>query len=83
MRRFIHNSQEEAIAANFPRAIVTLLDVIQEILQCHVSGIHFREWNAGSLIDSRMTDAGFNIDINFNAETGFIYGGNRCNAGTW
>ena len=60
-----------------------LCDIVQEILQRHVSGINFREWRAGKQIDEQMTDEGFNINIYFNEENGFIYGGNKWNCGTW
>lgn len=58
-------------------------DLIQEIMQKHAEGIHFREWNAGPKIDWNMKDQGFNIDIDLDPETGIIYGGNRYNCGTW
>jgi glycogen debranching enzyme len=61
----------------------TIEDVIQECLQRHAKGIHFREYNAGPAIDSQMTSEGFNIDIVTDPKTGFIFGGNQFNCGTW
>ncbi|GAB7349549.1 hypothetical protein MBLNU459_g0249t2 [Dothideomycetes sp. NU459] len=61
----------------------TIEDVIQECLQRHASGMHFREANAGPGIDSQMRDAGFNIDIETDWNTGIIFGGNEWNCGTW
>ncbi|KAI7358688.1 glycoside hydrolase family 13 protein [Hortaea werneckii] len=58
-------------------------DVIQECLQRHASGLHFREYNAGSDLDMQMKDDGFNIDIEVDWNNGIIYGGNEHNCGTW
>ncbi|GAA5919360.1 hypothetical protein JCM6882_000241 [Rhodosporidiobolus microsporus] len=61
----------------------TVADVVQEILQRHASGIHFREYNAGPNLDMQMSDKGFNIDIDVDWKTGIIFGGNEFNCGTW
>lgn len=61
----------------------TLYKLIQEILTRHANGIHYREWNAGEKIDSRMQNEGFNVSIRLDKETGFIYGGSNLNCGTW
>lgn len=61
----------------------TVAEIIQEILQRHASGIHFREYNAGPNLDMQMHDEGFNIDIEVDWNTGFILGGNARNCGTW
>ena len=58
-------------------------EIILEILNKHVNGISFREWRAGKQIDEHMLDEGFNININFNKDTGFFFGGNKSNCGTW
>ncbi|KAH8116274.1 glycoside hydrolase family 13 protein [Phellopilus nigrolimitatus] len=61
----------------------TIAEIIQEILQRHCDGIHFREYNAGPNLDMQMRDEGFNIDIRVDWTTGFILGGNKYNCGTW
>ncbi|XP_076266629.1 glycogen debranching enzyme isoform X2 [Rhynchophorus ferrugineus] len=60
-----------------------LYDVIQEGLKVHFQGLKFRERNAGRQIDEHMTDAGFNNQIGIHPETGFVFGGNQWNCGTW
>jgi len=61
----------------------TIAEIIQEILQRHADGIHFREYNAGPNLDMQMKDEGFKIDIDVDWETGLILGGNQHNCGTW
>lgn len=58
-------------------------DVIQEALTTHFQGLCFRERNAGKRIDEHMTDKGFNIQIGVHPDTGFVFGGNDANCGTW
>ena len=58
-------------------------DVIQECLQRHAAGMHFREYNAGSNLDSQMKPDGFNIDMEVDWSTGILMGGNEHNCGTW
>ncbi|XP_011494521.1 PREDICTED: glycogen debranching enzyme [Ceratosolen solmsi marchali] len=60
-----------------------LQDVMQEALSVHFQGLTFRERNAGKQIDEHMTDRGFNNQIGVSLDTGFVFGGNDANCGTW
>lgn len=57
--------------------LATLRDLVQEAMQIHVTGLKFRERNAGKGIDEHMLDEGFNNQIGVDLETGFVYGGKR------
>lgn len=57
--------------------------VMHEALQRHFAGVKFRERNAGRQIDEHMRDEGFNVEIGVRKETGFVFGGNEWNCGTW
>lgn len=63
--------------------IEPLRDTIIEALNRHFEGIHFRERNAGHQIDEHMKDEGFNVSAWICHETGFVFGGNGLNCGTW
>lgn len=83
---FHSDDQEEhkkAVEEGKPLRKITIGNLIQEITTKHAKGIDFREWNAGTKIDEQMTDEGFNIKIKLDPMTGFIYGGNSHNCGTW
>jgi glycogen debranching enzyme len=60
-----------------------LEEIVHEIFQAHARGISFREWNSGYEIDTNMQSDGFNINLEVDANTGFIIGGNPFNCLTW
>jgi len=60
-----------------------LTAIVQQIMQQHAKTIDFRERNAGVAIDDKMQSEGFNIKISCDPKTGFIFGGNDRNCGTW
>ncbi|KAF4518496.1 hypothetical protein B566_EDAN009696 [Ephemera danica] len=60
-----------------------LHEVIYEAMRTHFQGLKFRERNAGTKIDAHMTDQGFNNEIGIDLDTGFVFGGNEHNCGTW
>ena len=74
---------ERKYAGKMTRPMVTMTDIVLEILTKHANGIHFVEWNAGTKIDSVMKENGFHIDIITDWNNGFILGGNQDNCGTW
>ena len=60
-----------------------LHQVMQEALLKHFRGIDFMERNWGLKIDEHMTEEGFHLVVGVSRETGFVYGGNEWNCGTW
>lgn len=60
-----------------------LHQVMQEALLKHFRGIDFMERNWGLKIDEHMTEEGFHVVAGVSRETGFIFGGNEWNCGTW
>nr|XP_018912835.1 PREDICTED: glycogen debranching enzyme [Bemisia tabaci] len=60
-----------------------LHEVIQEAMSVHFQGLCFRERNAGIAIDAHMVSQGFDNQIGVNPNTGFVFGGNEWNCGTW
>jgi len=60
-----------------------LYEVIQEVMSIHFQGLCFRERNAGTAIDAHMKSQGFDNQIGVQPQTGFIFGGNEWNCGTW
>ena len=65
----------------------TLEKIIHIIFQSHAKGIHFQEWDYGSKNNFNKNEyikkEGYNVDIELDPNTGFIYGGNYYNNGTW
>ena len=61
----------------------SLSETMQEALERHFAGIDFIERNAGLKIDAHMKQEGFHVCVGVNRETGFVYGGNEWNCGTW
>ena len=61
----------------------TISEIIQEVFQRHASGLSFREYNAGPMLDMQMKYEGFKIDVNVDWQTGIVFGGSQSNCGTW
>lgn len=64
-------------------SVQQLCDVIQEALECHFKGVTFVEENAGKQLDEHMKEEGFTVSYGVSNETGFVFGGNEWNCGTW
>lgn len=79
--RIFPNDDSEPCALG--QNIQPLEDVIYEALLKHFQGLNFRERNAGKSIDEHMLEEGFNNTIGVDLHTGFVYGGNIHNCGTW
>merc|ERR1719348_1921940 len=79
----LYPGEEESKWSSEEQTVQPLEDVVNEALTIHVAGLKFRERNAGVKIDEHMKDGGFNNEIGVDAETGFVFGGNTSNCGTW
>merc|ERR1719431_2161199 len=79
----LYPGEEESKWSSEEQTVQPLEDVVNEALTIHVAGLKFRERNAGVKIDEHMKDEGFNNEIGVDAETGFVFGGNISNCGTW
>lgn len=60
-----------------------LCDIMQEALECHFKGMEFVEERAGKQLDEHMTERGFTVTYGVRRDTGFVFGGNEFNCGTW
>ncbi|XP_054161339.1 glycogen debranching enzyme-like [Oppia nitens] len=83
VRRLYPTDDSPALLASSEIVEEPLYKTVQEALQRHYDGIDFVERNAGKQIDEHMTAEGFHIKVGVSRETGFVYGGNRFNCGTW
>lgn len=57
-----------------------LHDLIQEAMECHFRGTEYVEEQQQ---DEHMKEQGFRVKIGVSGETGFVFGGNEYNCGTW
>eukprot|EP00053_Salpingoeca_punica_P015824 m.146643 g.146643 ORF g.146643 m.146643 type:complete len:1557 (-) comp16812_c0_seq2:328-4998(-) len=81
--RYPHDDQETHSQLRGARHPRLLSDIIQDIMELHARGISYREWGAGPDLDRDMTEPGFNVAVRLDRATGFLYGGNPYNCGTW
>jgi len=83
LRLYPGEDEDSLQAGDAGETVQPLEDVVGEALKIHVAGLKFRERNAGVKIDEHMKDAGFNNEIGVDPVTGFVFGGNSSNCGTW
>uniref|UniRef100_A0A3B4Y131 Glycogen debranching enzyme n=1 Tax=Seriola lalandi dorsalis TaxID=1841481 RepID=A0A3B4Y131_SERLL len=79
----VSRTNPDCVSEPPPAADQLLYDVIQEAMQRHMEGIRFRESGAGPQLDPNMAEEGFTVEAGVDQTTGFIYGGNPLNCGTW
>uniref|UniRef100_A0A8D8RVX4 Glycogen debranching enzyme n=1 Tax=Cacopsylla melanoneura TaxID=428564 RepID=A0A8D8RVX4_9HEMI len=78
VNRLFPTDDSEATSVDQP-----LYEVVQEAVERHFQGVVFRERNAGTAIDAHMVSQGFDNQIGVHPVTGFVFGGNQWNCGTW
>jgi glycogen debranching enzyme len=68
---------------NPPFNSLTFAQLIHYIMSSHVFGIQITESNVGGTLDKLMKPEGLHITAYVDKNTGFVYGGNKYNCGTW
>ena len=81
VRKIFHNDRAQADFTS--KKTLVLSEIIQEIMERHAEGTMFRERGAGENLDREMMSPGFNVSFGMDECTGFVYGGNVHNCGTW
>uniref|UniRef100_A0A915IDV4 4-alpha-glucanotransferase n=1 Tax=Romanomermis culicivorax TaxID=13658 RepID=A0A915IDV4_ROMCU len=81
VRRLYPN--DDSVFGGQDSKIQCLHETMQEALNRHFEGVEFRERNAGRSIDEHMRDEGFDLKLGVDTATGFVFGGNAHNCGTW
>ena len=83
VRRLYPTDDSEPLIHQSNSVEMPLHQVMFEAISRHFNGIDFVERNAGKKIDEHMTQEGFNVTAGVDKNTGFIFGGNKFNCGTW
>lgn len=73
---------DDTCAADNDRHEQMLHDVMQESLERHAAGVKYLD-STGVEIDHDMTSEGFEVTVGIDWDSGFVYGGNEHNCGTW
>lgn len=79
--RLYPNDDSKYPVENSPKQ--KLCDLIQEALSVHVNGLEFIETSSDSSLDENINKEDFKTTIGVDLTTGFVYGGNDYNCGTW
>jgi glycogen debranching enzyme len=81
--RFDGEEYVDFVDPNIYKKTQKMKDIVNAILQAHINGIEFTEWNAGKSLDHVMKPEGFVVKAGIDHQKGFVYGGSRFNCGTW